>query len=105
VASGGTNACVAGDCTDVSMCGQERAACSVRMDCCGELDCRAQGAAGGATACCATSTRPCNDKADCCGAMECVYGRCACQPSGSPCGSGIDCCGASYCDGATHTCS
>lgn len=96
--------CVAGGCQDVSSCrrpGDASVACTVRADCCQNLDCLLTEFGGTTTECCAGGGSPCETDRDCCGAMACEMGECACHGLGDTCANDTDCCGLAFCTDGT----
>lgn len=96
--SGSAIQCLAGFCSDTSMCGVPARDCSSRADCCQGLAC-SPSAAGGATQCCLRGGERCGANADCCGDMTCDSGRCTARVPGQSCAATQDCGGSSYCEG------
>lgn len=90
--------CLAGYCSDTSMCGVPARDCSSRSDCCMGLAC-SPSEGGGATQCCLRGGDRCTANADCCGDMTCDGGRCTARVPGQSCAATQDCGGSSYCEG------
>ncbi len=90
--------CLAGFCSDTSMCGVPARDCSSRTDCCQGLAC-SPASAGGATQCCLRGGDRCATSADCCGDMTCDANRCTARTRGQSCAATQDCGGSSYCEG------
>ena len=96
--------CVAGGCQDVSDCrrpGDASVMCTVRADCCQNLDCLLPTFGATMTECCAGGGSPCETDRDCCGAMACEMGECACHGLGDDCANDTDCCGLAFCTDGT----
>ena len=90
--------CLAGFCSDTSMCGVPARDCSSRTGCCQGLAC-SPASAGGATQCCLRGGDRCATSADCCGDMTCDANRCTARTRGQSCAATQDCGGSSYCEG------